>query len=280
MAICYYNGKYAPLAECALPLTDLAIQRGVGTFETVRIYEGRPFAMALHLERLAESVEGAGIRGGEIIKQLPEIIRGGLALPEMKDFDGIVKPYVTGGDINDGGTFPQPRFFVIFDAAHKPTEEELKNGIALEPNHIDRPYPTIKSINYLFGLIPLSKSSKSNFESLYITPEGEITEALSSNFFLCKDGKLITAPVGRVLKGVTRDIIITLARENGFTVEERCPREEELAQADEAFITGSVKEILPVVRVGSQKIGSGRPGPAVQRLQHIFLQNMPRWLDK
>ena len=53
-----------------------------------------------------------------------------------------------------------------------------------------------------------------------------------------------------------------------------------LAQADEAFITGSVKEILPVVRVGSQKIGSGRPGPAVQRLQHIFLQNMPKWLDK
>lgn len=280
MAICYYNGKYAPTAECALPVTDLAIQRGVGTFESIRIYNGRPFAMALHLERLAESVEGAGIRGGEIIKQLPEIIRGGLALPEMKDFDGIVKPYVTGGDINDGGTFPRPRFFVIFDVAHKPTEEELKNGIALEPNHIDRPYPTIKSINYLFGLIPLSKSSKSNFESLYITPEGEITEALSSNFFLCKDGKLITAPVGRVLKGVTRDIIITLARENGFTVEERCPREEELAQADEAFITGSVKEILPVVRVDSQKIGTGRPGPAVQRLQHIFLQNMPRWLDK
>lgn len=280
MAICYYNGKYAPTAECALPVTDLAIQRGVGTFESIRIYNGRPFATALHLERLAESVAGAGIRGGEIIKQLPEIIRGGLALPEMKDFDGIVKPYVTGGDINDGGTFPQPRFFVIFDVAHKPTEDELKNGIALEPNHVDRPYPTIKSINYLFGLIPLSKSSKPKFESLYITPDGEITEALSSNFFLCKDGKLITAPVGRVLKGVTRDIIITLARENGFTVEERCPREEELAQADEAFITGSVKEILPVVRVGSQKIGTGRPGPAVQRLQHIFLQNMPRWLDK
>ena len=281
MVICYYNGKYAPMSECSLPMTDLAIQRGVGAFESIRIYGGRTFAMAQHLERLAGSTEGAGIKAGEIIAKLPEIIRDGLALPEARDFDGLVKPYITGGDVNDRGTFPHPRFFVVFDEnIHKPTSEERKNGIALEPNHVARPYPLIKSTNYLFGIIPLSKATKTNFESLYITPEGEITEALSSNFFLCKEGKLITAPVGRVLKGVTRDIIITLARENGFTVEERCPREEELAQADEAFITGTVKEVLPVVRVGSQKIGSGRPGPAVQRLQHIFLQNMPRWMDK
>ena len=281
MVICYYNGKFAPMPECTLPMTDLAIQRGVGTFETIRIYDGVPFAMAQHLERLAGSTEGAGIKAGAIIAKLPEIIREGLARPEIKGYDGVVKPYITGGDVNDKGTFPTPRFFVVFDEnIHKPTNEERKNGIALEPNRVARPYPLIKSTNYLFGFIPLSKASQTNFESLYITPEGEITEAMSSNFFLCKEGKLITAPVGRVLKGVTRDIVITLARENGFTVEERCPREEELAQADEAFITGTVKEVLPVVRVGSQKIGTGRPGPAVQRLQHIFLQNMPRWMDK
>ena len=92
---------------------------------------------------------------------------------------------------------------------HKPTDEEKKNGIALEPNRVARPFPLIKSTNYLFGLIPLSKTQRVNFETLYITPEGEITEAMSSNFFLCKDGKIITAPVGKVLKGVTRDIIIT-----------------------------------------------------------------------
>ena len=281
MVICYYNGKFAPMPECTLPMTDLAIQRGVGTFETIRIYDGVPFAMAQHLERLVGSTEGAGIKAGAIIAKLPEIIREGLARPEIKGYDGVVKPYITGGDVNDKGTFPTPRFFVVFDEnIHKPTNEERKNGIALEPNRVARPYPLIKSTNYLFGFIPLSKASQTNFESLYITPEGEITEAMSSNFFLCKEGKLITAPVGRVLKGVTRDIVITLARENGFTVEERCPREEELAQADEAFITGTVKEVLPVVRVGSQKIGAGRPGPAVQRLQHIFLQNMPRWMDK
>lgn len=281
MTICYYNGKFAAMEDCSLPLTDLAIQRGVGAFESIRIYSGRTFAMEQHLERLAGSVEGSGIKADDIIKKLPEIIREGLACPEIKGFDGLVKPYVTGGDVNDNGTFPNPRFFVIFDEElHKPTEAEVRDGIALEPNHVARPYPLIKSTNYLFGFIPLSKATKTNFESLYITPEGEITEALSSNFFLCKDGKLVTAPVGRVLKGVTRDIIITLARENGFEVEERCPREEELAQADEAFITGTVKEILSVVRIGAQKIGAGRPGPVFQKLRHAFLQNMPRWTDK
>lgn len=279
MALCYYNGKFAPLSECALPMSDLAIQRGVGAFESIRVYEGSPFAMKQHLERLAGSAAGAGIEAEEIIKKLPEIIREGLAMPELKGWDGLVKPFITGGDINNKGSFPEPRFFIIFDEVHKPTEAERKEGITLEPNHVARPYPLIKSTNYLFGLIPLSKASKTNFESLYITPEGEITEAMSSNFFLCKDGRLITAPVGKVLQGVTRGIILTLARENGFEVEERCPREEELAEADEAFITGSVKEILPVVRIGSQRIGSGKPGPVAQHLQRIFLVNQPRWMD-
>ncbi len=279
MAICYYNGKFSPITECALPLTDMAIQRGVGAFESVRIYEGAPFAMAQHLERLAGSAAGSGIMAEPIIKRLPEIIREGIALLDDKNFDGLVKPYITGGDVNNKGSFPSPRFFVIFDEVHKPTDDEKRNGIALEPNHVARPFPLIKSTNYLFGLIPLSKAQRVNFETLYITPEGEITEAMSSNFFLCKGGKIITAPVGKVLKGVTRDIIITLARENGFQVEERCPLESELAEADEAFITGTVKEILPVVRVGARQIGGGRPGPVAQNLQHIFLKNRHRWMD-
>lgn len=280
MALCYYNEKFQPLTECALPLTDLSIQRGVGAFDTIRIYDGSPFAMMHHLDRLKGSALGAGIAAEPIIAILPDIIRKGLALPENKNFDGIVKPYITGGDVNDRGTFPYPRFFVIFDKdVHKPTEDERRNGIALEPNHVARPFPLIKSTNYLFGLIPLSKTKQVNFETLYITPEGEITEALSSNFFMCKGGKIITAPVGKVLNGVTREIIITLAKENGFEVEERCPMEHELADADEAFITGSVKEILPVVRVGEQRIGNGRPGPVAQSMQHIFIKNRSRWMD-
>ena len=279
MSICYFNGKFAPVSECAIPVTDMSIQRGVGAFESIRVYEGRPFAMMPHLERLAGSAAGAGIEAADIISKLPELIKEGLKREDTPK-DGLAKPYITGGDVNNKGHFPQPRFFIIFDEVHKPTIEEQRDGIALEPNRQNRPFRLIKSTNYLFGLIPLSKSTSGNFESLYITPEGEITEAMSSNFYICIDGKIVTAPVGKVLKGVTRDIILTLAKEANFKIEERCPLESELARADEAFITGSVKEVLPVVRVGEQKIGNGKPGPVAQHLQKLFISNMERWLDK
>lgn len=279
MAICYFNGKFAPVSECAIPVTDMSIQRGVGAFESIRVYEGRPFAMMPHLERLAGSASGAGIEASEIIARLPELIKEGLKRDDTPK-DGLAKPYLTGGDVNNKGHFPNPRFFIIFDDVHRPTAEELRDGIALEPNRQNRPYPLIKSTNYLFGLIPLSKSTSGNFESLYITPEGEITEAMSSNFYICIDGKIVTAPVGKVLKGVTRDIILTLAKEANFKIEERCPLESELARADEAFITGSVKEVLPVVKVGDLKIGNGKPGPVALHLQKLFIENRDRWLDK
>ena len=279
MSLCYMNGKFAPISECSLPVSDLAIQRGVGAFESIRLYGGKPFAISLHLERLANSARDAGLEADDILAQLPELIRSGIQQKECPQ-DGLAKPFITGGDVNDKGRFPQPRFFILFEDVHKPTEDEKKFGIALEPNHLDRPYPLVKSINYLFGLMPLSRASNNNFESVYITPAGELTEAMSSNFFLCKDGKLITAPVGRVLKGVTRGVVLTLAQEAGFKIEERCPLESELKDAQEAFITGSVKEVLSVVRIGSQNIGNGKPGPVAQHLQHLFLANKERWLDK
>lgn len=280
MVMCYYNGCFVPIQECLLPVTDLAIQRGVGVFESIRIYDGRPFALSLHLERLRVSADGLGIDAGKIIHDLPGIIRQGLEMPEIRGLDGLIKTYVTGGDVKDGTIFPSPRFFVIFDdEIRQPTDEDKEKGVTLLPNYTMRPNPLIKSTNYLLGIIPMLKAATSDYEALYITSDGEITEALSSNFFLYKNGRLLTAPVGRVLKGVTRDIVITLAKESGLCVEERCPREGELAEADEAFITGTMKEILSVVRVGTCNIGNGQPGPIVRELRHIFIDNMARWMD-
>ncbi|NLV81756.1 MAG: aminotransferase IV [Synergistaceae bacterium] len=279
MAVCYYDGKFMPVSECTIPVTDMSIQRGVGAFDSIRVYDGRTFAIAAHLKRLEGSAIGSGVDIGEIFTKLPTIIKEGLKRDDAPK-NGIVKPYITGGDINNKGHFPNPRFFVIFDDLHRPTSEERKNGVALEPNRVGRAFPLIKSTNYLCGLIPLSKRDDSFFESLYITPEGEISEAMTSNFFLCIDGKVITAPVGKVLKGVTRDIVLTLAEENGIEVIERCPLESELAKAEEAFTSSSIKEVLPIVKVGEQIIGDGKPGPITLRLHNLFTANIHRWLDE
>ena len=280
--LCYYEGKFMPASECRIPVTDMLIQRGVGTFESVRIYDGKLMGLTPHLERFANSVKSAGIDlealGG--IKKIEEIIRLGVARDDCPK-NGMVKPYATGGDINEPkGVFPKPRFFAIFaPVLAAKTQDEIENGAALLPNKMLRPNPLVKSINYLFGLIPLGQSDHSYFESVYVTPQGEFTEGMTSNFYLVKGGKIITAPVGKVLKGVTREIILTLARENGFEVEERCPLEGELAEASEAFITGSIKEVLSIVRVGDVKIGDGRPGVVAKKIQELYTQNRSRWLE-
>jgi len=279
MSICYYHGEYMPLDECRLPVTDLAVQRGIGCFESVRTYGDRIFAMKEHLERLAESVRKCRIEAGPILPQLPDIIRTGLRRMDSPSCDRLIKPYITGGPVNDRGRFPQPDFFVTFENAHVLTKEEISSGVALAPNHVGRPCPEAKSTNYLLGYLPLAGTDESVFEALYIE-NGEVTESTASSFFLCREGKIITAPVGRVLRGITREIILTLAREAGFRIEERCPLESELADAQEAFVTGCVKEVLPVVRVGRYTIGNGKPGPVSQRIRHLFIANRERWFDK
>ena len=156
--------------------------------------------------------------------------------------------------------------------------EEYKTGVALQPTTERRPYPLVKSINYLFGMIQ-GAGRDDILECLYC-PDGYVTETLRSSFFICREGKIITAPLGQVLGGVTRNIVIELARENGFTVDERCPEVSELSVCDEAFLTSSGKEVLPVVRVGETQIASGKPGPATMHLQKLFRENFRKWLDE
>lgn len=279
MVLCYHNNTFGPVEECRLPVTDLIIQRGVGVFESIRTYDKHTFAMGPHLDRLAESARLSGIAADKILSQLPDIINEGLRHPDAPEGDMLIKPFVTGGLINNRGHFPAPDFFVIFEEMHPIAPETIKNGITLQPSYLERPFPLIKTTSYLTGLIPMRDAPSNVYETLYCCG-GEITESLRSSFYLCIDGKLITAPVGKVLRGVTREIILTLASENGFQIEERCPNMDELPNAQEAFISGSAKEVLSVVKVGTQKIGLGRPGPVAKHIHKLFLSNISRWLDK
>lgn len=277
MSICFHNEKFTSTEECVLPVTDMLIQRGVGVFESIRTYGGKTFARDMHLERLATSAAHCGMNAGKIIESLPWIIKEGTSHPLAPKGECLVKPFITGGKVNCHGTFPNPDFFVIFEELHKPADTS-RQGVELMPNYMERPFPTIKTTSYITGLIPLG-GAENAFETLYC-PNGEITESMSSNFFLCVGDRILTAPQDRVLSGVTRSIILTIAEENGFKVEERCPLTSELATAREAFITGSIKELLPVVKIGDQVIGGGKPGPVTGELYDLFVKNLERWLDK
>lgn len=279
MSICFHNKKYTKLEECRLPVTDLIIQRGVGVFDSIRTYGRKTFALRQHLGRLVESARLCGIKAGEIIDILPEVIKRGIAHPDAPKGELLVKPFITGGKTNLRGAFPEPDFFVIFDEFSAADPDIARRGVELEPNFMERPFPRIKTTSYITGLIPLREGNEKALETLYC-PGDEITEAMTSNFFLCIGGALVTAPPDKALKGITRDIVLTLAKENGFKTEERCPLVSELPEAQEAFITASFKEVVPVVKIGGQTIGEGVPGPVAKHLQKLFSENIGRWLDK
>ncbi|MDR1580754.1 MAG: aminotransferase class IV [Synergistaceae bacterium] len=281
MSICFINGKFSPAGQCCIPVTDLVIQRGVGVFDSIRLYGGKAFALTAHMKRLEKSARLARIDlgDGSIIEKMTGVVREGAMRPDCPDGGNcIAKAYITGGDVNEGGRFTMPRHFVIFESGGALSPGDYKEGVALQPTNEGRHYPLTKSINYLVGLIE-GAGHNDIYECLYC-PDGKITETLRSSFFICREGKIITAPVGAVLDGITRGIVIELARENGFNVEERCPEVSELAKADEAFITSSWKEVFPVVRVGDTVIGNGKPGPVVARLRQLFKANLDKWLDK
>ena len=274
MLLCYIDGKFVKPEEAVLPLSDLIIQRGVGVFEAFASFNGKPLMLTPHMNRFAASAKSSGIENIPDVEFMKNVVREGIA---KLGRDARIRTFLTGGDYFDGekGCFPEPRFFVIFDEAGLITPDEKEHGVILEPVSFGRDNPDVKSVDYRATY----KMPSGAYEILYC-PNGEITEGGHSTFFLVLgDGTLVTAPLSRVLKGTTRGAIIELARQEGFTVEERCPLWSELAGASEAFVTGSIKMVVPVVKIGGITIGDGKPGRVTRKLSELYTQYLERWLE-
>ncbi len=277
MKICYMDGVFMPFDQAVLPASDHIILRGIGVFDLVRTYDRRPMMMTYHLERLQRSALALGIQKSMSLEVMKSIVRDGIA---RVDGTGEVLAcfYITGGDrFVDGCSFPQPRHFVTFEELSLPDEKLYAQGVRLFPLDRERLMPSAKSIDYSAALAKNSADPKA-LEVLYC-PGGMITEAGHSSFFLVKDDVVITAPDDQVLAGTTRSLIIQLLEESRIPLERRPLRLSEVQGSQEAFITGSVKEIMPVVQVGTITVGSGIPGPVSARIRTLYRKNISRWLE-
>ena len=278
--LCYMDGVFRPLNETKLPVSDLIIQRGVGVFESIPTVDGRPLCMTAHIERLLVSAKASTIDVPVAPDEMKSIIREGLArLARMEPGrETLIRPYITGGDdFDELKGFRHPRFFILFENANRPPKELYEKGVLLWPLDMARRSPETKSVDYMTSY-SLEARENGAFEVLYC-PGGEITEGAHSSFFLVRDGELVTAPLTRVLSGTTRRIVIELARRNGIRVCESVALLAGLSGYQEAFITGSLKGILPVVGVGGTVIGDGRPGAVTKRLREIYASGISEWLE-
>jgi branched-chain amino acid aminotransferase len=274
--IYYVDGRYIPEDRAVLPVKDLGLLRGYGVFDFLRTYHRRPFLLEEHVARLAQSAAYMELPlpcdEKAIIDAALETLERNSGLAEAN-----IRLVVTGGDSEDAITpSDHTRLLIMVTEAHPCPAQWYHDGAAVSTTRDERYLPRAKSTNYLPAILALSRARRQGaMESIYVDRNGRLLEGTTSNFFAFIDGTLIT-PGDAVLLGITRKVILQLA-EGRFAIEIRDIRQEDIARMDEAFITASNKEVVPVVRMDEHTIGSGRPGDQTRRIMQWFAEYTHRY---
>lgn len=266
MPTAYLNGEYLPLEKCRIHISDLGLQRGYGIFDFFLAFDGQIRWKNDYFDRLFQSMERANFQIRLSRNDLGKIC----AELQQKNQLGTsaYKVIVTGGASTDMGTYEGKETFCVIHKHFTPLPESLyERGACLVTCRYKRPDPEIKTLNY-FASLRLHQKIKEQEATDVLFHTDVIREASRSNFFGIKNGHIHTPDSG-ILKGVTRKNLLLLHHQ-GFHFVERPIFIDELFTFEEAFISGTTKGVLPVVKVDGKPIGKGVPGPISQALRAQF----------
>lgn len=274
----YLNGSVVPEVEARVSPADRGLNYGDGLFETLRAYRGRPAFLRDHIRRLIEGSRVLGISGKRLEKLnadlLEGLVTGLLEKSGLAGGDARVKILVTRGE-DVGGHLPsgtEPTTLVTVRPIDAETlDDHAGRGVpAVILKGPGRAIPEVKTLNYLPSVMGRAEAHRLGaFEGLFTTPELGVTEGTSSNVFIVT-GRTLATPAEGMLPGVTAAHVMDLARERGLTVAERRITPDELAGCDEAFLTSSVIEVMPLVKVDGSPVAHGRPGPLTKELRGAY----------
>lgn len=265
----YINGQFAKKEEVTISPFDHGFLYGLGVFETFRIYNGHPFLLDDHLERLNEGMKMLNIEASfsreEVIRILNEL------LAKNGDNHAYIRFNVSAGNGEIGlqtESYSRPNVIVFSKPLSPPEEMAEKKAILLEINR-NTPEGTerLKSHHYLNNVLAKREIGSANdSEGIFLTKEGYLSEGIVSNIFWTKDDVLFTPAVETgILNGITRRFVLALAREAGIEVREGFYKQEEADSADEMFLTNSIQEIVPVTSFSSAYY-PGKEGQIVKTL--------------
>lgn len=265
----YIDGQYVKEEEAKISILDLGILRGFSVFDYLRTYNGRPFHLQEHLQRLKYSAEHIGLSLPLSLPEIEEIIHTVQKLNQLSE--ASIKIVLTGGISQDQFT-PNPRSNLIvfaYPLSPYPSHHFLE-GIKVITTKLSRSLPTSKTTQYTPAIVALQRGKGQNAqEALYLNAQEEILEATTSNFFAFKNGVLHTCCSDEVLIGITREVLLRLATPH-FEISTQPIHYGEISTIDEAFITASNKEVMPVIQIDSQPIGNGKVGPKTKQLMDLF----------
>ncbi|MBX3440036.1 MAG: D-amino acid aminotransferase [Planctomycetaceae bacterium] len=275
-ALANWNGELMPLRDVRVSVLDRAFLFGDAIYEVLRVYRGRPFLEAEHLERLRRSLRE--IRVSCDVDRLVHRMRETLRLAQVQE--GLIYIQVTRGEAPRTHRFPQ--------GDCRPNELVYVEEFTADPYAVPREAGAatvtipdlrwkrcdIKSVNLLANCLAAQQAAEQGcVEALLVAADGTITEGSHMSAFGVMDGQVLTSPLSpSILPGITRGLLARLAARCDVPLQETSFRVTDLPQLDELFLTGTTSEVLPVVQVDGQAIGTGRPGPVTRALQAAYRQ--------
>lgn len=274
----YMTGKLVEESEAMISVFDHGLLYGDGVFEGIRVYNNRVFLLKEHIDRLYNSAKAIAL---EIPMSKEELITAVADTCKANELEnGYVRLIVTRGK-GSLGLNPylckDPEIIIIAAEIQLYPKDLYENGLKIVTvgtvrNHPEAINPRIKSLNYLNNVLAKIEAINAGcMECIMLNHKGEVAEASGDNIFTIKDGKLYTPSIySGALEGLTRNKVISIAENLGYSVNEVSMQRYDLYTADEVFLTGTAAEIISVVEIDKRAIGSGTPGEITKELASSY----------
>jgi branched-chain amino acid aminotransferase len=287
----YLNDGFVQKADARISVFDHGFLYGDGIYETLRTYRGRLFMLQPHLARLKRSARLIGLELPVADKDWPALLEDTLSrngLGPSGNADAHLRITVSRGEGElglDPALCKRPTVVIMAKPLTIYPARLFAEGVSLAIVPIRRNLdaalsPQIKSLNFLNNILAKQQATQAGaFDALMLNAGGQVAECTTSNIFFVRDGRLCTPAVEcGILDGITRDVVLRLAREQSIPTEEGRYGADSLWQAQEGFITNTSMEIMPVCRIDGRPVGDGRPGPVTTKLRQLFQANVGRFL--
>ncbi len=275
--ISYANGQWIKTSDVAFSAVEDAVGtiRGFRIFTACKTISGRIFKLQAHIDRLWESAQQLGMILPHTQQTLTTILDEAIQRNIDHPGERLIEIFYSGGPAASNGTSPiGPAFLVVLVLPLKsPADSWYTNGVSVATYAHQRQFPEIKLTSYV-GAVVAHHTVCTQYGAdlpLFISPDdGRVLEGSTFNFFAVRDGQVVTPALdGAILKGITRQTVIECAGSMGIDINQTVVPAV-VAEWDEAFLTSSVRNIVPIVRVNAQPIGTGKPGPVTARLMAAF----------
>lgn len=277
----HFNGKIIPEDEIKINFNDLGFARGYGVFDAMKTIGKKPFLLKEHYERLFNSAESLGLSLRVSQNKFAKIVEE-LFLRNGQEKDIFIKTILTGGVSSNGLRLDGEPTILIFTgdlAKVEPEKKFYQYGVGIVLVEFQRQLPEVKTLNYIVAVKNQFEKEKANAIEIVYHYNNFLLEGATGNIFIIKNNKVIT-PSENILPGTTRNFVLKILDRVNMETEVRNIKITELQEADEIFLTGTFKNILPVTEIAGKKIADGRVGEKTKEIMKLFENESRKVIQK